>query len=126
VWGLQGFYPVTRLAPHLLLAYGFFIALPITVGLFVLQIRRGPTTMLSKGWLVPGAISILLFTTFLAMPFVIGMQRISGIDIRHFVRLPFFFAALLEWLMFLPSIVWIILVSTRLSSRDRLPKCEGG
>lgn len=114
--GLLGYFPVDRLVPHLILAYAFFIAWPVTVGLFSLQILRKPASTLLRGLLVPGMVSILLFVLFLTMPFMIGMQQIMAIDLSQFVRPPFIFAALLEWLMCFSSFIWIMLASIKLAS----------
>ncbi|MCF7817491.1 MAG: DUF998 domain-containing protein [Kiritimatiellales bacterium] len=119
--GLLGFYPINRLVPHLALAYAFFISWPITVGLFLAQFRRDPTDKLSKGTSIPSIVSIVLFAVFLAMPFMIGTQRIMAIDLRKFVRPPFMFTALLEWLMCLSVFIWVMLVSRKLASDPATP-----
>lgn len=120
--GLLGFFPINRLAPHLVCAYAFFISWPITVGLFLVQFRRDPTKGLAKGTLLPGLVSMALFAVFLAMPFMIGMQRIMAIDLRTFVRPPFILTALLEWMMCLSVFIWITLVSTKLASNPPVPR----
>lgn len=125
--GLLGFYPINRLVPHLILAYAFFISWPITVALFLWQFHRDPAKGLAKGTLVPGLVSMGLFALFLAMPFMIGMERIMEIDLRNYVRPPFIFTALLEWLMCFSVFIWIVVMSIKLatnrgatSTRDRL------
>jgi len=115
--GLLGYFPLNRLVPHLILAYAFFIAWPVSIGLFSLQVLREPKNTLSRGLLSMGMVSISLFVLFLAMPFMIGMQRIMEVDLHQFVRPPFIFTALLEWLMCLSVFIWVVLASIKLVSR---------
>jgi len=119
VFGLLGFFPVNLLKQHLILAFIFFSTWLPTVGLFTLLCLRDKGNVLfSKGVIISGVISFVLFISFLVIPFTMGMSRIMNAMIAgEFARPPFVLAAALEWSMFFSVAVWIMLVCLKLAGQ---------
>ncbi len=117
---LLGFFPLNRLALHLSLAYTFFCGWPLTVFLFSLLLGRQSRTRFTRPLQLLGGVSAVLFLVFLALPFLYGLQRLWSLDLRHVVRPPFLFPALLEWLMFFSVLGWTTLACVHLL-RQRQP-----
>jgi len=114
--GFAGCIPMNYLVPHLTAAYGFFFGGLITVGLFSFIIGGDKGNKLPKWLVIPGLFAFVSFAAFLALPVITGKNYMAMFFSPRFVRPDIWAIAVLEWLVFLATMAWIVLVSACLGA----------
>lgn len=109
--GLLGQIPMNDLAPHLAAAFSFFFSGLLSVGLFCLVIARDAKNRLPRWLLVPGLIAFASFAAFLAYPLIARQTPGEIIRLYRTARPDIWAIAILEWLVFITTMFWIVLVS---------------
>jgi hypothetical protein len=114
--GFAGCIPMNYLVPHLTAAYGFFFGGLITVGLFSFIIGGDKGNKLPQWLVIPGLFACASFAAFLALPVITGKNYMAMFFSPRFVRPDIWAIAVLEWLVFLATMAWIVLVSACLGA----------
>jgi hypothetical protein len=110
-----GMVPMNNLPVHMRVADSFFYSgLAITL-LFTLAILTDRGSKLSKWLALPGSLTVICFSAFLALPHISGIPRATALDPSKFVRPTVWVLPLLEWSVFASIVIWVAAVTLALT-----------
>jgi len=110
---LVGVFPMDHLRQHVAAAMWFFRSGMAAIALFSLAVAVDRKRKSTKWFVLPGILVTASFALFLFMPGRALPSGTSILDPSQFARPAFWWAAVLEWLVFAAVIGWIVLVCVR-------------
>jgi hypothetical protein len=110
-----GMVPMNNLPVHMRVADSFFYSGLATTLLFTLAILTDRGGKLSKWLALPGSLTVICFSAFLALPHISGIPRATALDPSKFVRPKVWVLPLLEWSVFASIVIWVVAVTLALA-----------
>ena len=106
---LVGFFPVDDFDRHVIVALSFFSMGLLTILIVTVLTTMGHTPALPKLSVIPGIITVLVFSAFLLSPSGRFIEWVNNPD--DFIRPAIWHKTILEWICFFSIISWIQMVS---------------
>jgi hypothetical membrane protein len=110
---LVGVFPMNHLRQHVVAAMWFFRSGMAAIALFSLAVAVDRKRKSPKWFVLPGILVTASFALFLFMPRRSMPSGTTVLDPSQFARPVFWWAAVLEWLVFVAVIGWIVLACAR-------------
>jgi hypothetical membrane protein len=111
---LVGIFPMDYLAPHMVVAFGFFYLGMVAIFLFTICIIRDKENLMPKWLIIIGLCVVASFASFLFLP--LDFSEMSGMFSG--ARADFILLAFLEWLVLITVEAWILIVAVYLKKMN--------
>lgn len=104
---LVGAFPMDDLRSHQLVALTFFIASPVSVGLFTVWLAREQPGDVPRSLVWPGVFAVAMFASFLTLLVTGSIRSLATPEERPDIWL----IAILEWLALIGLLAWVAALS---------------